>query len=684
MTLQPNSVILRGGLNLVTPAMAIPGGMVLNGLNYEADASGYTSLEGYERFDGRLAPSDAEYWSMPVQLSSGVSVGDTVTGATSGASAIVLFDADIAADRLVLAELNGEFEDNEEIKVGASVIGHCRGNAVDNGATNDEDHRTFLKAAIERRRALIQKVPGSGPVRCVFELLGEVYAIRDASDGARGVLHKASVAGWQEVPSKRLLAFTAATNEIVSGDQVTGGTSAATATVLHAVILKDNWGSVGNPSGSGFLIVDQQTGTFVAEDVLSVGGTASVTASGDSEPVGLPAGGVYEVETHNFYGSAGSDRAYLVNGIGSGFEFDGTALVPLKTGLSEELEKPTRVQVFSEHLFLGYETGTVMRSETGTPVQFRTTAGAGEIGFGSPIRALPTAFSTALVIIGKKKISYLTGTSIDDFRLDTINNKAGGYAGTDQLVGELIYMDRAGVRSLSATQKFGNFRSSSVTALIEPWWKAKRKNKVKPVGSLAVSSKDIYRLFLSDGSVLSIYVGSSKAECMHLSYPFRFNCGWGGADEEEEELTLVGAEDGFVYQLDSGNSFDGEPVTGFLKLPYNSFGSPNQNKTFFKATFEISGARQTQLGLVAEFSNGNPDQPHAGEQLFDVTGGGGIWNVSNWNEFLWSTQHVGQADAYIDGNGTNVSATVIFEATEDNPHTLSIATFHYSNRGLAK
>lgn len=52
-----------GGLNLVDPPIKLRPGHLLAGKNYEVGVrGGYRSIRGYERFDGRLAPSEAVYW----------------------------------------------------------------------------------------------------------------------------------------------------------------------------------------------------------------------------------------------------------------------------------------------------------------------------------------------------------------------------------------------------------------------------------------------------------------------------------------------------------------------------------------------------------------------------------------------------------------------------------------------
>jgi hypothetical protein len=75
-----NWIAFKGGLDVTTPAMSKPGGMAILAQNFEQDVNeGYTTVTGYERFDGRAKPSDAEYAILDCLLTSTVSVGDVVT-----------------------------------------------------------------------------------------------------------------------------------------------------------------------------------------------------------------------------------------------------------------------------------------------------------------------------------------------------------------------------------------------------------------------------------------------------------------------------------------------------------------------------------------------------------------------------------------------------------------------------
>jgi hypothetical protein len=228
----------------------------------------------------------------------------------------------------------------------------------------------------------------------------------------------------------------------------------------------------------------------------------------------------------------------------------------------------------------------------------------------------------------------------------------------------------------------------TASELIEPVFKYKQDNGIDPVASIRVRARDQYRLFYDDMSAVSVYVGRKSPECMLLNYAHIFTSAWVGTRTgEARESLFVGTTGGYVMELDRGTSFDGEDITAYLKFAWNSLGSPSSNKRYHSVRIELGTTTvspSASLSVVCDTQYGNPDLVPSSETL-SVAAGGGLWNVSNWNQFYWSAQSVGQAYADFDGFGTNVSPGIISEGADaELSHTLSAMTINYSMRGLKR
>ncbi len=694
-----------GGLDLVTPPISLPPGRAIAALNYEPDPAGYARIEGFERFDGRPAPSAASYWLLNFDAGvAAVTEGQTVTGASSGATGVALVDAVVtsgsyggsdAAGYLVLTSVSGEFINNENLQVSAVTVSVADGDDTERGASNDTDDQTWLQDAIETARSAIGAVNGSGPIRGIWLHKAVVYAFRDNAGGTAGQMHKSSASGWSVVDLGREIDFDAGTAEFAEGETLTGGTSGATATIKRIIVESGDWST---NDADGYLILASVVGTFQNNETIT-SASGSATADGADAAIALPAGGTYEFRDHNFYGASDLLRIYGVNGVGRGFEFDGTVFVPIRTGMSSDI--PTHMAIHKKHLFFSFNGGSLQHSALGNPYSWSPILGAAEIGMGEDVTNLLESTAGPMTVLTRQKRAVLYGNDSDDWSLDELGDDSGGIPYTAQNIGGAVFMDQQGVRRMEPTESFGSFRMGTLTQYIEPLLRAKWAAGTVPTVSVRVRAKDQYRIFFDDKSGLTLYFGhtGNGEDGIHGAarhgpeiLPFNYDkvvrcaasCECVTVNPSGEEKLFFGSDDGFVYQLDQGTSFDGQAVDAFLRIPFNHIGSPTQNKVWKQATLELNAAANTELGMVAEFAYADPDQPPAEQQDFSVKGGGGFWDEANWDEFYWSSPVYGTATADIEGFGPNVGIGIISQETYNKPHVLSGITLHYTLRGLKR
>jgi hypothetical protein len=109
-----------GGLDLATPVLSLPAGSALAAMNYEPGVfGGYTRVDGFERIDGRPAPSAGDYYYGTLAVTGSISVGLQVSGATSGATAVVAYTSGSAVG---LTKVSGTFVNGETLKSGGGSL----------------------------------------------------------------------------------------------------------------------------------------------------------------------------------------------------------------------------------------------------------------------------------------------------------------------------------------------------------------------------------------------------------------------------------------------------------------------------------------------------------------------------------------------------------------------------------
>lgn len=720
---------LRGGLNLTSPAIEMPPGHVIAGLNYEPIERGYGRVAGYERFDGRPKPSEASYSILYFDNGvAEVAASSVVTGVTSGATgtairAGVLYRSDggdvgsyagsDAQGYLVLTSVSGTFVDNEALQVSGSGVATVNGEAVEAGAPSDDADRAWLQMSIERARAAITAPTGAGALLGGFVYQGDVYAFRNVAGNSAAKLWRATTAGWVEVPFGRALAFTLGGSgvgnlPITEGVEIVGATSSATATVLKVVVTSGDWDA---GTAAGTIWFASQTGTFTDEDIRD-GGVVVGHVAGNSTAVTLPPGGRYECVVANFYGASNLIKVYGVNGVGRAFEFDGTTLALINTGLPDDLDKPQHLAVHKGQLFLSYEGGLLQNSAQGDPFNWASVEGAVEIGLGESITGIVPDVQGALVALGRNKIAVLYGNNKTDFTLTDLSSDSGAAEWSVSMIDVPIYLDHGGVRSLQTSNAFGNFVRGSFTQMIEPLIRAIIRSGLQVAGCLVCKAKDQYRLYWSDGRGIVMFLGRKSPETLPvklLHTPWSF---FGGDDSLGRELLFMGSTSGMLYQLESGTSHDGSPIEAYLRFPFCHVGSPTQEKRWHKVTIEADSGPGIRIGITAEFAYGNADQPpgiqvdYVGRKSVSAIWGrstwgkatwkavdvgaledqgvGGFYEEDFWDRIYWSSPIEGSINAYVDGIGNNMSVTVFNDGTYARSHVLHGIIFNFTYRRLRR
>ena len=144
-----------GGLDLLTPAIALREGVCIDAQNYEPEISGgYRRIDGNERYDGQLSPTSANYWTMTATITGTLTIGQTVTGLTSAATGRVL---NVVGTAIVLGRVIGLFQIGEVLQVGGISQATTTTLAALNGSdVASDDAANSLLAANDIRQDILE------------------------------------------------------------------------------------------------------------------------------------------------------------------------------------------------------------------------------------------------------------------------------------------------------------------------------------------------------------------------------------------------------------------------------------------------------------------------------------------------------------------------------------------------
>lgn len=589
------ALLFQGGLNTAVPVMSMQLGEAMELRNYEVNnIARYTSVLGYERFDGRQSPFDAEFVTVTVSSTTYLGAGLQIEGDTSGATAWIVA-ADSVTNTLALVDVSGTFNINEGLNNGSATLVSLPAPDL---AASDVQYEAFELGKQTHYRNRIQAVPGSGPIRGVVVYGGTVYGVRDTEDGTGAKLYASSSTGWQEVD--------------------------------------------------------------LGEATL------------------LP-GGSYKFITANFQGASGLDVLIGVDGVNPAFHYDGTTFTQITTGLEPAVPSccaalPTNI------LVLGYLNGSLMTSAINRPTLFDYGEGAAEIAVGDEVRELQVQPNRALAVFCRTRLQVLYGTSPADFDLTTFSASLSCVPNSAQDLGDTVFLSDSGLRRLTRVQQFGDFQdvdlSIKVRNLLDRYID-------RVATSFVVRRKNQYRICFTDRTGLSVtFLGPEEVlGISQFEYPHQMTAAFAGRDAAGNELVLAGGENGYVYRMETGHNFDGEPIQTVCRTGFFFFDRPEERKRFKKLMLEVDTTALADLRVRTDIDYGGAESPETTTYKdVQAQAGGAYWGGGNWDEFFWDRQVVWIGETFVTGVGRNLGALIVSRSAVSPPHTLSSMIVHWARR----
>lgn len=479
---------------------------------------------------------------------------------------------------------------------------------------------------------------------------------------------------------------------LVDGDVITGHTSSETATVKTVQVTS---GRLDEDSGAGIIVVGTSvSGPWTAGEEIDLGGIehiADLKAATSEQDITLSPDGRYETIVHNFYGHASSRALYGVSGVQEAFEFrqDG-AYTPIYTGMTTDT--PDHITEHRQHLFLCFDGGSVQHSSTGIPLEWQVVTGAAELATGGEVVGFGKLAGGLLAIISRNRRHVLYGTSIADWELSELEGKAGGIEWTVQDIGSPRFLDDRGMTEIFAVQEFGNFRAGTFSQAVDKLLKEKKERGYVPSASVRLIEKDQYRLFFDDGTgLIARFIYSSngqRVEFIPMDYDMTVGIACSGEDSDGIERAFFAnadGSDGYLYEMDVGNNFDGASYISWWRNAYYHYKSPRQKKRFREVSFDIKAESSGSFQFGMEFEYGGDVVPEGLIRALTMAGGGGLWEEADyWAEFNWSGQLISSVLDGVDGVATNAAMFVYIDDDFMAPVTFQGAVVTYSPLGRSK
>jgi len=616
--------------------------------NYEPSVEGgYRTVQGYSKYDSTVVPP----YGTPL----------VHAGSQTGTTLVIgnLYTTPVAGDTFTIAGVTGTYT--------------IAGSGVSFSSTNKRATLTLTGALASSPadQAAVTFTSGAGIMQGVHTFESSVIAARGND------LFKSTGSGWSKINTPNygtvLVNAGSQTGTSLDVDGITGTPQAGdTFTIAGVDLIYTLTATPSISSGGATFAINPALNSSPADNAVIT--FRSVDRSG--------------MARHRFvnFNYSGTDFMAGVDGVNVPFIYDGNTFTALD-GIPTEGVGASHVADFKNQLFFAKGSNLVFTSPY-TSTDFSAANGAGTLNVGSTITGL-IIFREQLIIFSERSVKRLVGNTIADFQLQPITLDTG-CTDTDtiqEIGGDVLYLGPDGIRSLSATERIGDFNLAVASKVIQDDV-TDFVNAHTSFSSVTIRPKSQYRLFGYNtnytASASRGIIGSQVEQGISWAELRGFKAYVASSNLYEGTETIVFANDnGYVYRMESGNSLDGAEIFSTFATPYIPINDPRVRKTIYKIFLyaDPDGSLISDVNLLFDFNESGIIQPAS--ITFNNTAGSGV--PAFYGTAVYATNTYGGTvqklfESQTVGSGYVVS--VQFRTNSTNaPHSLDAVTLEYGTYG---
>ena len=694
-------VELSGGLDLETPPVAAGAGTALLAENvYESVKGGYTTVAGYERFDGSERPSGEGYFHavLDVTAPSGTPDmdGDWAVGTTHNiygsmmATVQYQIDDGVSSCTVILkgdgtpAPLTADYP---ILLIENSAIYNLKHMVAQGGPTEPYEtltHDEYILIPQDAQRALVTKPAGDGAVTGVHIMTtGDVLCWKDDGVTSKCMRQYFGQVGWDEAEVAEIYTMNVAiADRAVVGETFNGG-----AQVVMGVFDVVVEGVPAFPDAICVYVLKNTAAVLADTTVMTTDGTALNRGTTNYLVPWVPAnGGKQDAINFNFYAGLTTDRVYYADGINCPMYYDPMqhVVVPIFTSYNEQLDVSSHIAEYQNRLIASTNYGGFITSVTGTPDLIDGTLGSIEIGVGAVITAFSKLSTNLLAVFTAEKTWGLEGTTVATWQFRQLTDSSGAKPFTVTRLDQVFAGDDVGIVQINRTDKLGGMQSSTITNNMQELY----ANLTKAIScSTSIRAKEQMRYFFAKEAVVASRIAYQSANgndtvrygMTTLKLNHDVLCVTTGEDSLGVERSYFGSSDGYVYEMDIGTTFDGQPIDSTVKLAFNHINGTAVKKRFEGITVEARANSPTTVDVWHSLDDGT--RTYSSRPLHYLHGGTALYNKAVFGRAIFNAERLGRVKAKLKGSGYNIQIIFNRNSTSEEQITLTGYSMRYTPRG---
>ena len=383
---------------------------------------------------------------------------------------------------------------------------------------------------------------------------------------------------------------------------------------------------------------------------------------------GRTSAGIYDFEIFNFDNNSkfivadGNNAPTVFN-----TSFSATDVSSAGSGeVSTAVTGAKFVKAFKDHMFYAGMSSTPQEIVFSVPFDedsFATGSGAGSIKVDDTIVGLKV-FREDLFIFCENRIFKLSGTSSSNFAITPVTRDIGCVNGQtiQEFAGDLIFLAPDGLRTVAGTARIGDVELGTISANVQPLFNSNIATATS-FTSVVIPNKTQYRVFFSKSGVLESLTEGAICSLRGQAFEFAKLKGIKPSStstfvDTSGTTVIHGGFDGFVYQQESGNDFDGTAIDGKYRSPDLSFGDAGLRKHMQRVLVSYKPESSVNADLFLRYDYEDPDTPRPAAYSLSAADIVAVYGIATYGTATYGGQTEPLLRQSVEGSGFTVALRV--------------------------
>lgn len=404
--------------------------------------------------------------------------------------------------------------------------------------------------------------------------------------------------------------------------------------------------------------------SFGATDVIAARGEKVFVADDSSSWTEIESGRTsadkYSFKRYNF---TGTDKIIYADGASKPSYYDGSTVTQVTCTACPS--DPSIIEVFKNHVFVAGDSTTPEEIYFSAPYSesnYQPANGGGSIRIDDPVVALKV-FRDQLYIFGRSRIYRLVGNTVADFQLQPVTRDIGCVSkfSVQELGGDVIFLAPDGLRTIAGTERIGDVELGTISKPIQVRFDSLTSFGL--IDSVVVPNKTQYRIFFVNADDTEPNTDGVMTSLTQQGFAFADLKGIKPACTDSDvtknpEVVLHGGFDGYIYQQEVGNDFDGVAINGKYRSPDLTMGDAGIRKVMQRVILNYAPESTISADMFLRYDYEAPSTPRPAAYPLDSSQVLAIYGVSTYGVSTYGGQRQPLVRQPVEGSGFAIAIRV--------------------------